>query len=65
MPKNHGLLSYTTFKNKHKVEKRFIFKTRNKNLLVESIGSAIFDITLHNILLDMSQTRKKEAKINR
>ena len=30
MPKNHGLLSYTTFKNKHKVEKRFLFKTRNK-----------------------------------
>ena len=30
MQKNHGLLSYTTFKNKHEVEKRLKFKTRNQ-----------------------------------
>jgi hypothetical protein len=48
-----------------KWRKDLYLRPETKNLLVESIGSTMFDTGVHNILLDISQTRKKEAKLNR
>ena len=58
--------SYTTPKNKFKMDQRLNVRPETIKILEENIGSKISDISHRNLLLDISpQARETKEKINK